>query len=425
METASPAMSPGELKIAELAEAALSCEPLARARRLASWVGRGRTLTESGVLRPREAERASLELGIWVPFMKVRSALDIEPLMRDWRTAIAAGFLEVDGRLAWATDLAVEGSRAYSDPAAILEAWFDAVVLLLDLAGEDPCAGCLVALHELRVLTASVTLERLVSAVETVAGQTEPQEGPCSDCGLVHDVDGQLALFDLLDDEDRGGDDGDEEVAEHVAGAVTDLVAFGAAETAGEMVRLTPLGEFLAEEVFRELEVPRDADVATMVSAISEFPPLFRPAIAGPWLSARSIAEAVSELLTFAESASGAERMTALAFTGELGADAAGAWREWASRPGIGAYARQWLRSLGEPVPGESADGAWLAVDGLCLVVESLADTVPSAALSDALADQVGDQMAESLELILGSGHPKAEYVAALLTGSPGHAGPT
>ncbi len=419
MDAAFPAVMPGELEIAELADAALSCEPLARARRLAGWVGQGRTLTASGVLRPADAEKAYRDLGIGSPILGPRSALDVEDLTQDWETAIAAGFIEVDGRQAWAADLAVEGSQAYSDPGAILGSWVRAVTWLLDLGDEEPCPGCLVALHELRTTTGALTVEQLVIAVEAVFESVEPESEPCSECGQLHGESDQLDLFDLLGDEDWDGEDDGEDAAEHVADVVTDLVAFGAAEISGELVQLTPLGEFLAGEVFLELEVPPDADAATMVSVISEYPPALGPAMAQPWLSARSMAAAVSELLTFAESASGSQRMTALAFTGELGTDSLEALREWASRPGIGAYARQWLRSHGEPVRDEPADGAWLAADGLCLVVESLADTVPSAVLRDALAEQIGDELAESVELILGSGHPKAEYLAALLTGPP------
>jgi hypothetical protein len=66
----------------DLAAAALSCTALARTRRLAEWVGMGGTLTGRGVLCPAEAVHACRDLGIGLPGPRLRSALDIEELMR-------------------------------------------------------------------------------------------------------------------------------------------------------------------------------------------------------------------------------------------------------------------------------------------------------------------------------------------------------
>ena len=87
------------------------------------------------------------------------------------------------------------------------------------------------------------------------------------------------------------------------------------------------------------------------MSAVSELPPPVARTVAQPWLGARSAADAARELFAFAESADGGQRVASLALARELGSDAADAWREWAKRPGIGAYARQWLRSEGEQCP--------------------------------------------------------------------------
>jgi hypothetical protein len=131
------------------ADSALSCAALAHARELAEWVGLGRTLTSSGVLRPAEAAQACRDLGITFKGPRLRSALDVEELMQYWVTAAAAGFLEIDGRRARATpDVLDPGSATYSDPETIVRAWVQAATVLLDL-GEEPCAGCLTALHEL------------------------------------------------------------------------------------------------------------------------------------------------------------------------------------------------------------------------------------------------------------------------------------
>ncbi|MGE5287345.1 MAG: plasmid pRiA4b ORF-3 family protein [Micromonosporaceae bacterium] len=399
----------------ELAEAALSCAALTRARRLAAWVSPGRTLTTSGVLRPAEAAQACRDLGIEVPGPRLRSALDVEELMQDWVTAAAAGFLEIDGRRAWAApDLPEAGSSTPPEPGAILSAWVRAATALLDL-GEEPCAGCLTVLHELHAAAGPLTMEQLASAVGAVLEPDEPEGAPCPGCGQAHDPGDLPGLDDFLGDEDEDGDD----TAGHAAGTVTGLLAFGAADADDGAVRLTPLGAMLAESVFQRRAPSPDADAATVISAISELPPPVARTVARPWLSARSAAGAARELFAFAESKGDGQRVAALAFAKELGPDAADAWREWAKRPGIGAYARQWLRLQGEQVAEDPADEAWLAVDALSVMLDTLADTMPPFLLQAILAQQAGEEVAEAAELMLRSGHPRAPDIVARLTGRP------
>src|SRR6266513_1646664 len=69
---------------AEPAEAALNCVPLARARKLAEWIGASRQLTSSGVLKPVLATEACRALGIELPPGRLRTALDVDELMQDW-----------------------------------------------------------------------------------------------------------------------------------------------------------------------------------------------------------------------------------------------------------------------------------------------------------------------------------------------------
>jgi hypothetical protein len=396
-----------------LADAALSCQALIRARRLAGWAGPGRALTASGVLRPAEAAQACRDLGIELPGPRLRSALDVEELMRDWVTAATAGFLEIDGRRAWAAPGLLEAdSSACPDPEAIVNAWVAAATALLDL-GEEPCAGCLTVLHELHAADGPLTMEQLSSAVRAVLEPEEPEGGPCPDCGQVHGQGDLLGLGDFLGDEDE------EDAAGHAADTVTGLLAFGAADAADGAVRLTPLGTVLAASVFQGRAPSPDADAATVVSAISELPPPVARTVAGPWLAARSVAGAAQELLAFAEPTGGGQRVAALAFARELGPEAADAWREWAKRPGIGAYARQWLRSRGEKVAEDPADEAWLAVEALSVMLDTLADTVPPFLLQAMLAQQAGEEVAEAADLLLHSGHPRAQDVVARLTGRP------
>jgi hypothetical protein len=113
-----------------------------------------------------------------------------------------------------------------------------------------------------------------------------------------------------------------------------------------------------------------------------------------------------------------------LAFAGELGSEATDAWRQWAKRPGIGAYARQWLRSQGEDVAEDAADEAWLAVDSLSAMLDRLTDVVPPLLLQAMLAAQAGEEVAQAAEWMLASGHPRAADVVARLTGRPSLAVP-
>jgi hypothetical protein len=399
----------------EVAEAALSCTALTRARNLAEWVGQGKTLTASGVLRPGEAVQACRDLGIELPGPRLRSALDVGDLMRDWVTAATAGFLEMSGRRVRATpDLPDARSSTYADPDAILRGWVQAATVVLDL-GEDPCAECLTVLHELHSADGPLTMDQLASTVGAALEPEEPEGLPCPGCGEVHGPGDLLSLGDFLSDEDED----EEDAARHAAATVTGLLGFGAADVTGETVRLTSLGTVLATSVFQGREPSPDADVATMMSVISELPPAVAWTVAQPWLSARSAADAARELLAFAESADGAQRTASLAFAGELGSDATDAWREWAKRPGIGAYARQWLRSQGEEVPEDPADEAWLAVDALSVMLDALADTMPPFLIQAMLAQEFGEEVTEVAEQMLGSGHPRAEDIAARLTGRP------
>jgi hypothetical protein len=408
-----------EVISAELADSALSCAALARARELAGWVGAGMTLTSSGVLRPAEAAQACRDLGIELAGPRLRSALDVEELMRAWVTAAAAGFLEIDGRRAWgARGLPGAGSATSPDPEAILDAWIQAATALLDL-GEEPCAGCLTVLHELHTVAEPLSMDQLASAVQAVLEPEELEVAPCPGCGQVHGPGDLLGLGDFLGDEDEGGED----TAGHAADAVMGLLAFGAADAGDGAVRLTPLGTMLAESVFQCRAPSPDADAATVVSAISEVPPEVAQTLARPWLSARSASGAARELLAFADAAGGRPRVAALAFARELGNDAGDAWREWSKRPGIGAYARQWLRSQGERVAEDPADEAWLAVDALSILVDTLENAVPPFLVQAMLAQQAGEESAEAAEVMLRSGHPRAQDVVARLTGRPVPAG--
>ncbi len=425
---------------ADLADAALACTALARARKLAEWVGPGRELTSSGVLRPAVAAEACRALGISLPGTRLRSALDVDVLMQDWVAALNAGFVVADGRRA----CAAPGLTAPPDPEGVLNAWVRTAALGIGVAGE-PCAGCITVLHELFVADEPLSLEELADAVAAPDPEAAIGE-PCPDCGRVHDAADLLGIGDLAYDEDEDNDeheDDDEEYddqegeyedeydeeeyvedddgdsREHAEGTVAGLAAFGAAVASDGAVRLTPLGSMLAAAVFEGCAPAPDADAGALVSVISEVPPPVARTMTRPWLDARSADAAARELLAFAESADGEQRVAALAFCRELGPEAADAWREWAERPGFGAYARQWLATHGEPAAQDPADEAWLAVEALSIMLDTLPDMLPPSLLTAVLQQQIGGDVGELLASLGGSGHPASASVAARLTGQP------
>ena len=313
----------------ELADAALSCAALTRARRLAGWVGSGRTLTASGVLRPAEATQACRDLGIELPGPRLRSALDVEELMRDWVTAAAAGFLEIDGRRARAApDLSDAGSSTRPEPGGHpgrlgpgrgrpFGSGRGAVRRMPDCAARAARGGR-TAHHG--------------TARERGRGRAGAGQGvPCPGCGQVHGPADLLGLVDSLGDEEEDQED----TAGHAAGTVTGLVAFGAADADDRVVRLTPLGTVLAESVFAGRTPSPHADAGTVVSATSELPPPVARTVARPWLSARSAAGAARELLAFAES----HRRRP-------------AGRGAGVRQGTRARCRRWLAGMGEAARG-------------------------------------------------------------------------
>jgi hypothetical protein len=270
-----------------------------------------------------------------------------------------------------------------------------------------------------------VGIEALADAVQVVEEPDTPGGEPCPTCGGVHDLPGLLSIDGLTDDDDFGDDDfgdddfGDDDSWEHAEDILAGLADFGAAVIEDDSVRLTPLGSMLMSAVFEGCAPPPNADAETLVSTISELPPPVASTFAAPWLDARSANAAVMELLTFAEAAAGELRVAALAFSRELGPEAAAVWREWAERPGFGAYARQWLVDQGELAALDPADEAWLMVDALSVMLDALPDTLPPFLFASILQQELGGELAEALSMLRSSGHPAAADVVTRLTGQP------
>jgi hypothetical protein len=406
----------------DLASAALGCAALSRARKLAEWVGSGKELTTREVLRPAVAAEACRALGIELPGARLRSALDVDELMLDWTVALEAEFIGIDGRKAYVSP----GMAMSSDPESVLNAWLRAAAWATGVA-DEPCVGCIIVLHELSTSDRPLSVEELADAVAT----TEPEMAdgqPCLDCGFVHEGGVLLGPAGLI----GAGEPDELDATEHAEEAVEALVAFGAAASLeahaqldasagpGGAVQLTPLGSMLARAVFEGRAPAADAAAETVMSAISDVPPPVAWTLARPWLKARSPTAAARELLALAESADGEQRIAALAFAREIGPGAAAAWREWAARPGFGAYARRWLADQGEPTAEDPADEAWLTVEALSFMLETMMpEMMPPSVVAEAIQEATGTDAAGAISLLTDSGHPAAPGIVALLTGQP------
>jgi Plasmid pRiA4b ORF-3-like protein len=402
----------------ELAEAALNCVPLVRARKLADWIGAGRQLTSSGVLKPALAVEACHVLGIELAPGRLRTALDVDELMLDWEVACFAGYIIPAGSRVHAT-----GRQADASPENVLRSWLRAASAELGLP-DEPYAEGLTVLHELNEADGSVDLSQLAEAVRLL-GSPEDEAVPCPGCGEVHDMTGLADVYGY--DEDEEVDDSREHAETVVAdlmsyGAVTALAAAPAApDGPGEArVRLTPLGRMLAESIFTGCAPSADADVAALLDVLSDVPPKIAAKMAAPWLAARSPAAAVGDLLAYAESADPAQRMIAMAFAMGIGPEAAPAWREWAARPGLGAYARMWLTEQGEEVAELPGDQAWLTVEALTAASSAIPPELTALVLGAALENTDAGETAAALSRMTASGHPDAAQFVEVVTAATG-----
>ncbi|MEU6034036.1 plasmid pRiA4b ORF-3 family protein [Actinomadura sp. NPDC047616] len=386
---------------------ARACPALATARTLAEWVGTGREVTARGVLRPAAAVEACDLLGIEVPSRRLRSALDVHELMMVWSAAAAAGFIEVTGgRVAAGPGL---GQWLEGTPENVLAVWASCAAQSLGLAGEAEPEDLeyLVVLATLYERGGAASSAELSAAIDELAGG--PPFCECPDCTARGEAPGAVAGLSDLDPDEAGAEED----------AVWALGEFGIAQARDEGAELTPLGHWFTDLLFRVNAPAADADAAELVAALSGLPDMVTELMGRSWLSARTPAAAVRELLAAGAAASGQERLTALALARGRGPEAAPAWREWAARDGFGAHARVWLAEQDGTEPAE-ADEAWVAVDTLTVLLDSLPADVPANLLPAILRAGAGAELAEVLPLLEGCGHPDAPRLAGLLGGDPG-----
>jgi hypothetical protein len=188
--------------LTDLADAARAGAAVSSAQALAEWIGAGRALTASGVLKPAAAAEVCDLLGIELPSKKPRSALDIDELMMVWSVAASAGFIEVVGKQVTAgagLDRWLDG-----DPETTLAIWTHCVLDSLGLAGapdDEPELEYLAVLCTLSDREGTTSLDELATSIEAFSGGGSTQDGLCPDCGQDH-----AATADLLGFSDLFGD---------------------------------------------------------------------------------------------------------------------------------------------------------------------------------------------------------------------------
>lgn len=426
---------PQPLPLPELAAGALASPPLARACWLADWIGGGRELTGTGVLRPAIALEACAALGIELPpgTSRLRSARDVEELHQAWEAAVAAGLVTVAAGRAWASadapGLAEAAAKVAEADAAgpitpefserIITAWLRAAALPMGVP-DEPCMICLVVLHELSQAGRAADVTALMRAGADAAAGTGIGFGPagsggaCPGCGEVHEPDELAGLLAGL----AGGPG--EDAADHALTSVALLIQYGAAvtgpgTTVGGTVSLTALGELLAERIMAGLEPDPAVPAADAAQQVSVLPERLADAAIGPWLAVRTPDGAVRELLEAAERGDPVTRGSALALARKQDPRGRAAWREQARKPGFGAYARQWLISRGEPVMADERDDAWLLVESIAQVGVVAPAEVVSAVLGSAMGAEPESETDDVLAGIERCGHPAAADVAHLM----------
>ena len=385
----------------ELAAQARRAPLMAQLRRLAWWLGAGRTVTEDEELASGDAIEAAAELGV-----------DVARLSHLWWLALDAEFIELDEDEAHA----IPGEFAHAwdegDDDEVLDVWEMVFALVVgdtldsaasldpDLSGELDFSGHGAALAvtlflarpdglsvaEVSEVIRTATTEELPSAQAEEAWQSwvSAHGDPAR---LLLDLMAGLQAIQIADTED------------------------------GPVARLTPLGlaAVRAQLVESGVEIPLLPDTEHMTAeqliamadgaSEEEF-----TAETAAWLSYRSAEAAARELVAVAAASDPASRILAVSVVvTELGALAEPVWREALDRIELRGYAKAALATLpgGDPgaawLPELEPDGndvAWMITDALA--AEGWADLSDDAGHEpEALAKRLGEAIPPGQELAI------------------------
>jgi hypothetical protein len=404
----------------ELAGLARHAPLMAQLRRLAWWLGAGRTVTEDEELASNDAIAAAAELGV-----------DGARLPHLWWLALDAEFIELDED----ETHAIPGEFAHAwdegDDDEVLDIWEmvfalvigdtlgSAAALDLDRSGELDFSGHGAALAVTLFLARpdGLPVAEVSEVIRTAAtDELAPvrAEEAWQSWVSAHG-DPALLLLDLM----------------------AELHAIQIADTEdGPVARLTPLGlaAVRTQLVESEVEIPLLPDPEQMTAAQliamadgaseEEF-----TAETTAWLSYRSAELAARELLTVAAASDPASRILAVGVVvTELGALAEPVWREALDRIELRGYAKAALATLpgGDPaaasLPGLEPDGqdlAWMITDALA--AEGWDDLSDDAGHEpEALAQRLGEaipagQEPAMFEMMARVPHPAAADVLTVI----------
>jgi hypothetical protein len=260
--------------------------------------------------------------------------------------------------------------KASEDPKYVLTCWLRAVFRRLRFPSCTPWRTALCVLLQLGIDIEATTVAELADSIRAYAARVSGEGNGvrCLDCGEVHDISPVG---------DFGAPPGDPGRTSSPVGVLADFGAVAWADAGPHgLLWLTPLGRMLAISLFFGCQPTAEADAAAVVELLGPLPSPIQLLMIQLWFTGRSPADAVRELLAYAEPRAGeVEALAALLLASMAGSDGIQAWREWAVRPGFGVYARDWLRGAGEPLPPE-VDDMQLLTDKLWRQIDMLASAV-------------------------------------------------
>lgn len=276
----------------DMAATAARCGVVSQALRLVEWVGDGRRVTPTAVLRPADAIEAARALRIDAP-RRLRTAADLPALHRPWRTALALGLLSVDGNTVGRGPAAADGWPP-AGPNVVVAGWLSAFeAVCADACGdEDDRAAlllCGLALDGLADAPAGLRADRLAVRIQDAATQL-----PGEDWFIW-----RQAFRYALDP---------------VAEALVVLESFGAVARHGGLAHLTNLGRRLLADLAARRPAPADPTlpVEELLARLAGLDEDDADIVAGPWVAARPAETAAQELLRAADTAPAASRLAAL-----------------------------------------------------------------------------------------------------------------
>ncbi|MCX9191145.1 hypothetical protein C3Y87_06925 [Carbonactinospora thermoautotrophica] len=330
---------------AELARAARRAPALATAVRLARWVGDGRPVTRTGVLRPADAAAALRELGL-AHRRQFGSARAVPELQRPWALALTTGLLELDGcRARQGPALARWLS---GDDHAALETWaraFDAAVDMGSERGKGRPAlvdGSLPGL--LIILYAAQEPVPVVELWEAVAERQPP-----------------------------GSRDRDILIADGLDAVLERLAGLGAVRLTEDSADLTDLGVWALRQRVLDADplVGEHADAADMIEANFAYDEVDAEGQWRAWLAVRTPEQAVRELMEAGRSGGPGIRQMAFEVLTLLGADAEPLLEPYKQDGVLGPYIAMWLGLRDSARMPEESVLHWVVVDTCAALLEA------------------------------------------------------